>query len=167
VQRIGGSRSWPKRSFLDLRAIRSKIGPQMATVIAYGTNKQAYFDLFLASCDRHAPFRRSCSAGAKTWQVDRFWQQDHRTVAQLVRARRKSVCCAITNPAKETSSATCVDPLLQCVDVPGLHARPTIPADRIGQAFRTRCASLETLIVDLPRTRLKSIGFAQSHERSS
>jgi hypothetical protein len=26
----------------------------MATVIAYGTNKQAYFDLFLASCDRHA-----------------------------------------------------------------------------------------------------------------
>lgn len=109
-----------------------------------------------------------------------------RTVAQLVRARRKSVCCAITNPAKgqqlveriyffrvETISrhrddrATGVDPLLQCVDVPGLHARPTIPADRIGQAFRTRCASLETLIVDLPRTRLKSIGFAQSHERSS
>ena len=26
----------------------------MATVIAYGTNKQAYFDLFRASCDRHA-----------------------------------------------------------------------------------------------------------------
>ena len=25
----------------------------MATVIAYGTNKQAYFDLFLASCHRH------------------------------------------------------------------------------------------------------------------
>lgn len=54
MQRIGGSRSWPKRSFLDLRAIRSKIGLEMATVIAYGTNKQAYFDLFLASCDRHA-----------------------------------------------------------------------------------------------------------------
>ena len=26
----------------------------MATVIAYGTNKQAYFDLFMASCQRHA-----------------------------------------------------------------------------------------------------------------
>lgn len=25
----------------------------MATVIAYGTNKQAYFDLFMASCNRH------------------------------------------------------------------------------------------------------------------
>ena len=25
----------------------------MATVIAYGTNKQAYFDLFMASCERH------------------------------------------------------------------------------------------------------------------
>lgn len=25
----------------------------MATVIAYGTNKQAYFDLFVASCERH------------------------------------------------------------------------------------------------------------------
>lgn len=27
--------------------------PTMATVIAYGTNKQAYFDLFMASCRRH------------------------------------------------------------------------------------------------------------------
>jgi len=54
VQKIGRPRSLPKRSFLDLFAIRSKIGLEMPTVIAYGTNKQAYFDLFMASCDRHA-----------------------------------------------------------------------------------------------------------------